>query len=40
LKKAGADVKYSEYAGVGHDSWTNAFAEPELLEWIFKQSKK
>lgn len=39
LKKAGADVKYSEYAGVGHDSWTNAFAEPELLEWLFKQSR-
>ena len=40
LKKAGADVKYSEYKGVGHDSWTNAFAEAELLEWIFKQEKK
>jgi|SRR5688500_4623884 len=40
LKNAGADVKYSEYAGVGHASWTNAFAEPELLEWIFKQERK
>ncbi|HUQ65360.1 MAG TPA: dienelactone hydrolase family protein [Flavitalea sp.] len=39
LSAAGANVKYSEYAGVGHDSWTNAFAEPELLEWLFKQQK-
>lgn len=40
LKKAGANVRYSEYAGVKHDSWTNAFAEPELLEWLFKQERK
>jgi predicted peptidase len=40
LKKAGANVKYSEYPGVGHNSWNNAFAEPELLEWLFKQEKK
>lgn len=40
LKASGSNVKYSEYAGVGHDSWTNAFAEPELLEWMFAQKKK
>lgn len=40
LKKAGAKVKYTEYAGVGHDSWTNAFAEPGLLDWVFKQELK
>jgi predicted peptidase len=37
LKAAGANVNYTEYEGVAHDSWTNAFAEPELLEWLFKQ---
>lgn len=40
LKKAGARVKYTEYPGVGHDSWNNAFAEPDLLKWLFKQEAK
>jgi predicted peptidase len=40
LRAAGANVKYTEYEGVGHDSWTNAFAEPDLLEWLFKQELK
>jgi predicted peptidase len=39
LKAAGAKVKYTEYPGVGHNSWDNAFAEPELLPWLFKQKK-
>ncbi len=39
LKKAGAKVKYSEYEGVNHNSWDNAFAEPQLLEWLFNQEK-
>jgi len=39
LQKAKAKVKYTEYPGVKHDSWTNAFAEPELLPWLFKQHK-
>ena len=41
LMTAGAtDITYSEYAGVGHNSWTNAFAEPKLLPWVFSQKKK
>lgn len=41
LMTAGAiDVTYSEYPGVGHDSWTNAFAEPKLLPWVFSHKKK
>jgi predicted peptidase len=40
LKLAGAKVKYSEYAKVKHDSWTNAFAEPDLLPWLFSQQKQ
>jgi len=37
LKKTNANVKYTEYPGVKHDSWNNAFAEPELLPWLFQQ---
>jgi predicted peptidase len=39
LQKLGSDVKYTEYPGVHHDSWNNAFAEPELLTWLFSKSK-
>lgn len=37
LKKITAKVKYTEYPNVGHDSWINAFNEPELLPWLFSQ---
>lgn len=40
LRKEGADVKYTEYPGVGHNSWDNAFAEPELLPWLFSHELK
>jgi predicted peptidase len=40
LQKLGADVKYSEYPGVFHNSWVNAFGEKELLAWLFSKSKK
>ncbi|MDH7460974.1 prolyl oligopeptidase family serine peptidase [Chitinophagaceae bacterium 26-R-25] len=39
LEKAGANVQYTEYPGVGHNSWKNAFAEPDLLSWLFAQKK-
>lgn len=38
LKQQGADVKLSIYPSVKHDSWTNAFAEPDLLKWLFSKS--
>ncbi|MFT3825457.1 MAG: dienelactone hydrolase family protein [Chitinophagaceae bacterium] len=40
LKAAGAKVKYTEYPGVAHNSWDKAFVEPELLPWLFKQSRR
>ena len=39
LKAAKAKVTYTEYPGVGHDSWKNAFAEPQLLPWLFSMKK-
>lgn len=38
LKAAGADVRYTEYPGVGHDSWNKAYAEPELISWMLSKS--
>ena len=39
LKELGAQVKYTEYPGVNHNSWENAYAEPELLSWMFSQRR-
>src|SRR5262249_38529581 len=40
LKKAGGEPKYTEYPDAGHDSWTTAYADPKLHEWLFAQKKK
>ncbi len=40
IEDAGGKVKYTEYPGINHNSWNNAFAEPELLPWLFSQKKK
>ena len=37
LQAAGAKTKYSEYPGVGHNSWDKAYAEPELVPWLLNQ---
>ena len=39
LERAGALVKLTLYKGVGHDSWTNTFAEPDLLNWVFSNNR-
>jgi len=39
LKAAGARVKYTEYPGVGHNSWTKAYNEPDLPDWLFAQHR-
>ena len=39
LKKAGGHPKYTEYAGVGHNPWDKAYADPKLMNWLFKQKK-
>ncbi len=40
LKRLKADVKYTEYPGVNHNSWDNSFAEPEFLSWLFSHKRK
>lgn len=39
LRRAGGQPKYTEYPGVGHDSYRNAFKEPDLLPWLFAQKR-
>jgi predicted peptidase len=38
VRAAGGDPIYTEYTGYGHDSWDPAYAEPDLLLWLFSQS--
>ena len=38
LKSAGGNVMYTEYEGVGHNSWDKAYAEPELIPWLLSYS--
>lgn len=39
LKDLGMKVKYTEYPGVNHNSWDNAFAEPDFLKWMFRKKR-
>jgi predicted peptidase len=40
VKKAGGTVKYTEYPGVDHNSWSKAYADPELLKWMLEQRRE
>lgn len=39
LKQAGAAPRYSEYKGVGHNSWSPAFDEKEFWTWLLAQKR-
>jgi predicted peptidase len=40
IKKAGGKPKYTEYPGVGHNSWDKAYGTDELYKWLLEQKKK
>ncbi len=39
LKKEKGNVKLTIYPGVGHDSWTRTYENPELYSWLLSQHK-
>lgn len=39
IKAAKGNVKFTVYPGVGHDSWTRTYANPELYKWFLKHTK-
>lgn len=39
IKAAGGDPKFTLYPNDNHDSWDDAFAEPNLMRWLFSHSK-
>jgi predicted peptidase len=38
MKALGGEVHYTEYPGVGHNSWEKAYAEAELLTWMLSKT--
>jgi predicted peptidase len=41
IKKAGGNAKYTELPGVGHDSWTKAYTDPQgAIPWMFEQRRE
>jgi predicted peptidase len=39
IQEAGGNPKYTEYPGIGHQSWIKAYSDPELLSWLFSKKK-
>lgn len=39
IQRSGSQVKYTEYPGVGHNSWSKTYASPEVWNWLFAQRR-
>jgi len=39
IRKAGGDPRYTEYKFVLHNVWNHAYADPELVVWLFQQRR-
>ena len=41
VKEAGGRIRYTEYPGIGHNSWTPFYAAPRgVVSWMFQQSRQ
>jgi len=40
MHKAGAKPGVTEYPGVGHDSWSMTYRNPDVLKWLFEQHRQ
>lgn len=39
LKAAGGKPKYTEYDGVGRNSWAATYSKPQMYSWLFAQRR-
>jgi predicted peptidase len=39
LRACGGNVRFTVYPGVGHDSWTQTYDNPELYEWFMQHTR-
>jgi predicted peptidase len=40
LRKAGGDVRYTEFLGMDHNVWDATYASPQFITWLFAQRRK
>lgn len=40
LRETGATVRYTEYSALGHNVWERAYAERDLIDWLFSQHRE
>jgi len=40
VRTAGGAIQYTEYPGVKHNSWVQAYGDEEAIRWMFSQKKK
>ena len=40
IRRAGGSPVYTEYKGVGHNSWDKAYGTDELYDWLLAQRRK
>lgn len=39
IEACGGSVAYTEYPKTGHNAWDRAYADPALVQWMFKQTR-
>ena len=39
LRACGGNVRFTVYPGVGHDSWTQTYDNPELYQWFLQHTR-
>ena len=39
IKAAGGNVDYTEYPNTGHNSWDQAYGDPESITWLLAQKR-
>ncbi len=40
LRELGADVRYTELPGTGHNAWDPAYRSPDLAAWLLSQKRR
>ncbi|HET7188290.1 MAG TPA: PHB depolymerase family esterase [Gemmatimonadaceae bacterium] len=40
FKAAGADVRYTEFLGGGHNVWDGVYGSPQFQDWLFAQRRR
>ena len=39
VREQGGEPRFTVYPDAGHDSWTEAYDDPALWEWLFAQAR-